>query len=190
MNNTKLGLEVEQSTQIVPEVDETQNLNELVANVPKEIKIKNKVINIESKTPNQFTRIERVRQGLEGARRRRESHTMVIESQKQKILTEIGEEGTPAERLEELWSLFEGVQAKELTDEHINEQSKLADNIMAQVVEVLYHIVNADVDKPRIDRVWIEENINIEDAQLIIDRYAEKNSLDNFFSSLQGLRTF
>ena len=187
MNNTKVGAE---ETTLLPQVDEIQSVNELVANIPKELKIAGKVIRVDSKTPTQLIVLERVRQGLERARQEKEMYTMEVEKSKQAILTQISAEGTASDRLEELWLAFEKVQAESTSDEAVQNQLELAEKVMAQVTEVLYHIINADPEKPRLDRVWINQHISMEDATKILDMYEEKNSLTSFFSRTQDLRMF
>lgn len=179
INENSIGREiVDESAMDSFDIDNrTQDINEMVTNVPVEFEVGDKSIEIYSKSIRDMVKIDKLINQL------RQIGSEEID------ISDVTDADLTSEELEQKYIEIE----KALEDKNTR--------IMDLVMEILFHVVNKNtgatellapgvVIEPEFSIDWLRDNLNVELGEQIIDAYNQKCSPGNLIKKILGSKKF
>lgn len=169
INENSMSREVVDDSAMDPfDIDNrTQDINDMVANIPIEFEVGGKSIEIYSKSIRDMVKID-------------------------KLINQLRQIGSEEIDISDVTDTTE-LTSEELEQKYIEIEQKLEDKntrIMDLVMEILFHVANKTVDEPEFSIDWLRDNLNVELGEQIIDAYNAKCSPGNLIKKILGSKKF
>ncbi len=144
----------------------TQEINEMVVNIPVEFEVGGKAIEIYSKSIRDMVQVD-------------------------KLINQLRNVG--AEDIDISDVIDADLTPEELEQKYIEIEQSLEDKntrIMDLVMEILFNVVNKNVKEPEFSIDWLRSNLDVELGEQIIDAYNVKCSPGNLIKKILGSKKF
>ena len=89
---------------------------------------------------------------------------------------------------EEFWTKWDEIQERASSDEHRQKERDAKKKLIDALYELVYHIVNDDVNNPTHELDWIKDKMTIPEGQNILTVHTRLNDLENFIEQAKDMK--